>query len=315
MKKIIVSALITILASFGVAYAADYPTKPVRFLAGNAAGSATDVLARMFAAEYQKALGQNFIVENKPGAGGDTAAEEVIRSNPDGYTLLFDSASIMFGNQWLYPRTFDQNKDLISIIEVSGNPVVLLAGPALKGKSLAEILAMAKAAPQPWSVGTATTFEAIAFGLFVESTGLNFRRVAYKNAQQGFAELINGDTHLVWAAILAAKPMIEAGQLIPVAVSTPDRSRALPNVPTMRESGINMELIGWNGISGPKGLPKEIVDQLNRVGNEILRQPDFQKKLLDLSADGLGGTPADMDARIQKGGEDWGRIIKKYTLK
>jgi tripartite-type tricarboxylate transporter receptor subunit TctC len=315
MLRSILLAVVIALANVSVADAQNFPTKPVRFVVGAAAGSATDILARMFAVEYQKTLGQPFIVENKSGAGGDLGAEEVVKANPDGYTLLFGSASILFGNKWLYPRKFDQDKDLISIIDVTGTPMVLLAGPELKGKSLKEIIAMAKAAPEPWGFGVATTFCAIGYGLFSEATGIKFLLTRYKSAQQGFVELVKGDIKLLFEAVPSAKPMIASGQLTALAVSPAKRTKSFPNVPTLRELGVDAEITGWNGIAGPRGIPRNIVEVLNRAGNEILRNPDFQKKLLDMSADINGGTPEDMDKVVQNGSATWGRMIKKFDFK
>jgi tripartite-type tricarboxylate transporter receptor subunit TctC len=318
MLRAILLALVIALTNTSVAQAQDYPNKPVRFIVGAAAGSNTDILARLFAAEYQKALKQSFVVEDKPGAGGDIGTEEVVRSVPDGYTLLFDSASIMFGNKWLYPRKFDQDKDLISIIDIPGPPMVLLVGPELKGKTLKEIIAMAKAAPASWALGIATTWESIGYGLFCEATGIEFQLTRYKSAQQGFVELAKGDLKLAFSAVAAAQSMMSSGQLTPVAVTSPDRTGVIPDVPTMRELGVDMEITGWNGISGPRGTPKNVVELLNRVGNEILQNPDFQQKLLDTGVDLKNvkrRTPEDMDRAIQDGGDDWGRMIKRFGFK
>ena len=320
MLKVILLALTMALTSLNVANAQDYPSRPVRFIVGAAAGSNTDLLARLFAAEYQKILNQPFVVEDKPGAGGEIGAEYATKADPDGYTLLFDSASIMFGNQWLYPRTFDQDKDLISIVDIPGPPMVLLVGPELKGKSLKEIIAMAKAAPQPWFLGVATTWEAIGYGLFCEAAGINLQLTRYKSAQQGFVELSKGDIKLVFSALATAKPMMSSGQLIPVAITTSERTAAAADIPTMRELGVDMEITGWNGISAPRGTPKIVVETLNRVGNEILKMPDFQQKLLDMSVDvnsikGTERTPEFMDKSIREGSEAWGRMIKRFGFK
>ncbi|GHU27141.1 hypothetical protein AGMMS50256_06260 [Betaproteobacteria bacterium] len=320
MLRIILLALVMALTNLNTANAQDYPNRPVRFVVGAAAGSNTDILARLFAAEYQKILKQPFVVEDKPGAGGDIGAEYVVKADPDGYTLLFDSASIMFGNKWLYPRTFDQDKDLVSIIDIPGPPMVLLVGPELKGKSLKEIVAMAKAAPQPWSLGVATTWEAIGYGMLCEAVGLNLQLTRYKSAQQGFVELAKGDIKLVFSAIATAKPMMSSGQLIPIAVTTAERTAAAADISTMRELGVDMEITGWNGISGPRGIQKNVVETLNRVGNEILKMPDFQQKLLDMSVDmqsikEVERTPELMDKAIREGSEAWGRMIKRFGFK
>ena len=318
MVKTILSILLAVvfaLVNVNFTDAQTYPIKTVRFIVGGSAGLSTDILARFFAAEYQKRLGQTFIVENKVGAGGDLGAEEVVKADPDGYTVLFGSASILFGNRWLYPRKFDQFKDLVSIIEVAGTPMTLLTGPELKGKSLQEIIAMAKAAPEPWEFGVASTFCAVGYGLFSEATGIKFLLTRYKSNQQGFIELAKGDIKLVFEAIPSAKAMIQSGKLTPVAVTCPERSPALPDVPTMKELGVDMEIIGWNGIAGPSKMPSIAVEVLNRTGNEILKDPKTVQKLHDMSSLVLGGTPEDMDRRIKTENEKWGRMIKKFNLK
>lgn len=317
MVKAILLAGALVLANVGIAsaFAQEYPTKPVRFVVPAAPGLATDVLGRIFAAEFQKVLNQPVIVENRPGAGGDLGALEVVKAAPDGYTLLFSSASVLFGNKWLYPRTFDQEKDLVPIIHVSDSPMVLLKGPEFKNKNLREILAMGKSVSKPYAFGAASTFSAVVYGMLQEASGVEFLLVRYRSNQQAFVELIRGEIQLIFEAIPSAKPMISDGRLVPIAVSSANRSGALPDVPTLRELGYDVDLIGFNAIAGPRGIPPHIVEVLNRAGNEILKKPDLKQRLAALSTEVKGGTPEEMARTVRANSEVWGRMIKKFDLK
>ena len=308
---------VLVLSNLGITagQAQEYPSRPVRFVVPAAAGLSTDVLGRIFAAEFQKVLNQPFIIENRPGAGGDLGAAEVVKAAPDGYTLLFSSASVLFGNKWLYPRTFDQDKDLVPIIHVSDSPMVLLVGPELKEKSLKEVLAMAKTAPKPYEFGAASTFAAVGYGMLQEATGTNFLLVRYRSNQQAFVELNKGDIRLLFEAIPSAKPMIGGGRLAALAVTSSTRAESLPDVPTLQELGVNVVFTGFNAIAGPRGIPQNVVQVINRAGNEILKSPDLRQRLAALSTDIKGGTPEDMARTVQENSATWGRMIKKFDLK
>jgi tripartite-type tricarboxylate transporter receptor subunit TctC len=316
MKAIKVAAIIALLPLFvSVGYAQEYPARPIRLIVPTAAGLSTDVLGRIYAVEMEKILHQPVVIDNRPGAGGDIGTLEAVKSTPDGYTLLFGSSSVFAGNKWLYPRSFDQDHDLVPIVHFSDTALILLRGPQFAGKTVAEVMALAKASPKPFAVGSAATINSVAYGLLREATGIDFLLVPYRSNQQAIVDLYKGDTQLMIEALTSGKAMVMDGRLGGLAVTSPKRTDALPNVPTFKEGGLNVVLVGWNLVAGPRGIPHNVVQIINSASNEIVKNPEVRQKMVALSTDLIGGTPEEAAQLIQEDSRNWGRMIKKFDLK
>lgn len=297
------------------ASAQDYPAKPIRLIVPAAAGLGTDVFARLFANKLQTVLKQGIVIENRPGAGGEAGASEVIRATPDGYTLFVSSSSVMAGNKWLYPRNFNTDTDLVPICGIASTPVALLAGPKHKGKSLKDVIDAAKRADKPLTLATAATLNSVAYGMVREATGVDLLLVRYRSNQQAYVDLMSGDIDLMIDGVPPATPFIQDGRVIGIAVTGSVRSDFIPQVPTFKESGFDVVLYGWSGFHAPKGVSADILRLLNRAGNETLSDPELRTKLKLIGAEPLGGTPEEFRRLVQNDGETWGRMIKRFDLK
>lgn len=313
--KFIAFVVGALLCFADVARAQDYPNRAVRFIVPAAAGLGTDVFARLFANELQTILKTPIIIENRPGAGGEIGANEAVRAAPDGYTLFLSSSSVIAANKWIYERTFDSEKDFVPIISVASTPLALLAGPSLKGKTLKDIIELARNAPKPFAIGAAATVNSLAYGMFREATGLDLLLVPYRQNQQAYVDLMGGNLQLMFDGVPPATPFLTGGQVVGLAVTSEKRSPFVPDIPTFQENGLNVVLSTWSGLLGPKGLPPDIVKLLNRAGNEALRSAELRMKLNAIGAEPMGGTPEEFGRIVKRDTETWGPIIKRFDLK
>lgn len=315
MMRLLLSSLIALLCNFGPSLAQDFPNRPIRFIVPASPGLGTDVFARLFANQLQSILKQPIYIENRPGAGGEMGAGEAVRAAPDGYTLFLSSSSVMAGNKWLYTRTFDTDKDLVPIVGVAISPLMLIGGPQFKGKTLKDVIVAAKQAPKPLTVGSAATVNSVVYGLLTEAAGVEFLLVRYRSNQQAHVDLLSGNIDLMIDGVVSSMSFVKDGKAVGLAVSAPARSESLPDVPTFRESGYDVVLAGWSGLLGPRGISPEILNILNRSGNEAIRVPEFVERLRAIGSNALGGTPEDFGRLVRSDGEVWGRMIKRFDLK
>lgn len=299
------------------AFAQEFPTRGIRVVMPVAPGNASDILGRIYADELTKLVKQTVVVDNRPGAGGDIAAAEVAHASPDGYTLLFGTTSVFAGNRWLFPRTtFDQDRDLFPISLFAQTPLLLLRGPNLAGKSLQDVIAMAKASAKPFAIGSSATVYSVLFGLFREASGAPFLLVPYKASAQSLIDLHKNDIQLMIEAANTGAPLLGSdSRLGALAVTSAQRLEVLPNVPTLKESGIDVVFGGWNLIAGPRGMPAQVIQTLNQATNAITRNPDVRKRMASLSTEMLGGTPEDAARRVQADGRRFGDMITRFNLK
>src|SRR5215475_2720231 len=252
-----------------LARAESYPIRPVRIVVGFAAGSTTDILARLMSQWLSTRLGQQFVVENRPGAGGNVGAEVVVKANPDGYTLLMVPPAVA-ANPALYEHlTFDFIRDTAPVAGVVRVPNVIEVNPSLAVKSVPELIAYAKANPGKLSFASAGigTASHLAGQLFNSMTGANLTHVPYRGDGPAMADLVAGQVQVGFATMTASLGFIRAGQLRPLAVCTAKRSEALPDVPTVSDTVPGFEASSWFGLAAPTGTPKDIVDNLNRETN------------------------------------------------
>ena len=300
-----------------VARADTYPSHPVRILVGFAAGSTTDILGRLIGQWLSQRLGQQFVIENKPGAGGNVAAEEMIKSTPDGYTLYMVPPAVA-ANAALYPHlNFVFLRDAMAVAGVVRVPNVAEVNPALPVKTIPELIDYAKANPGKLSfesagIGTASH---LAGQLFNAMTGANLQHVPYRGDGPAMVDLIGGQIQVGFATMTASIGHIRSGQLRALAVTTLKRSDALPGIPTVAETVPGFEASSWFGIAAPKGTPADVVSLINRETNAGLADPTIKARLDDMGGMALTGSPADFGKLITDETEKWGKVIRDAGIK
>jgi tripartite-type tricarboxylate transporter receptor subunit TctC len=283
------------------ARAADYPTHPVRIIIGFGAGSAADTPARLLAQKFSDALGQQFIVENKPGAGSNVAAEYVTRAPNDGYTLFMaTTAQTTYAGMTINP-TYDLTKDFAPIVRVAAVSNMLVANPSLGVTNLKELIALAKQKPNQifFASSGVGTIAHVAGELLNIMAGIKLVHVPYPGSAQAMTDAVSGRVQLWIAPASAAAPQVEAGTLKAIAVTTAQRSSIAPNVPTIAESGLPGYDLGlWFGLLAPAGTPKPIIDKLAQLTNDALKTPDLTEPLHKIGMDTVGGRPEEFSTYI-----------------
>lgn len=304
-------------AAAPLVHAQAYPSRPVRAIVPYGVGQATDVMCRVFLEQLRVTMKATVVIDNKPGAGGNIGGAEAAKATPDGYTVLCTGNATHIGNPFLYDSMgFDPDKDLMPVNVIAGTGYVLLANNKLKGKSVNEVLAMAKASPTPWTVGLASTSAQVVYGLLTDATHVNLTRVPYGTGNRNmFTDLMRGDLDLVIEAMPSTMAPVANGQVAALAVTNPKRTPFMADVPTLKESGIDVTLMGWNAFYVPRGTSPDIVATLNRAGNEALKDPEVAKKLGTVASEPIGGSPADLSTMIKTDRALWEKNIKALGLK
>jgi tripartite-type tricarboxylate transporter receptor subunit TctC len=289
-----------------------YPSRPVRLVAPFAAGGPTDLVARLTGQWLSERLGQQFIVENRPGAGGTIGTEVVVRAAPDGYTLL-QCAAYNVVNAALYDNlSFSFVRDITPIASMMSVPLVMVANPSISAKTVPEFIAYAKANPgkvNMASSGIGATPH-VAGELFKMMAGVDMVHVPYRGAGPAFADLIGGQVQVMFDFIPSSVEYVRAGKLRALGVTSATRAAALPDVPTLGEFVPGYEASGWFGLGAPKGTPGEIVDALNKQMNAILGDEKVKARLADLGGTPLAGSPADFAKLIGVESEKWAKVVK-----
>jgi tripartite-type tricarboxylate transporter receptor subunit TctC len=297
------------------AWAQAYPSRPVRIVVGFAAGSTTDILARLMGQWLAQRLGQQFVVENRPGAGGNIAAETVVKASADGYTLLMVPPAVA-ANATLYKHlNFDFVRDSAPVAGVVRVPNVVEVNPSVPVKTVAELIAYAKARPLSFASAGIGTASHLAGQLFNKMTGVNMQHVPYRGDGPAMADLIGGQVQVGFATMTASIGHIRADRLRPLAVTTVQRSDALPGIPSMSEFVPGYEASSWFGLAAPTGTPAEVVDQLNKEINAGLVDPTIKAQLGDMGGILLTGSPADFAKLIADETEKWGSVIREAGIK
>ena len=282
------------------AWAQAYPSRPVRIIAGFAPGGPADIIARLMGQFLSERLGQQFIVENRPGAGGNIAAEAAARASPDGHTLLLVTWSNAV-NTTLYDKlSFDLIRDIAPVASVNRSPGVMEVNPMMPVKSVPEFIAYAKANPGKISMASAGPGSAPhIFGeLFKAMTGVDLVQVHYRGSGPAFPDLFSGQVQVMFDILSSSIAYIRAGKLRPLAVTTATRAAALPEVPTVGEFVPGYEASGWAGIGAPKKTPAEIIERLNQEINVILADPKARARITDLGIAVFASTPAEFSRHI-----------------
>ena len=297
-----------------VAHAQAYPTRAVRVVVAFSAGGTTDILARSIGQQLSERLKQTFVIDNKPGAGGNIGTEFVVRSAPDGYTLIVDSVGPIAVNPTLYKGLrYDPLTDLVPIVKIADVPNVLVVHPSLGVRSFEAFIAYAKGNPGKLNYGSTGigTSSHLSGYMLCKRVGIDATHIPYKGAD-ALNDLLVGRVQFMFATIPSVIQHIQAGKLFPIAMSSVKRSRALPDVPTVIESGLpGFEAGSWFGFFAPKGTPEPIIAQLNKTVNEILAVPSIENQLIREGADPAGGTPAEFGQFVQREYEKWKLIVRE----
>lgn len=294
-----------------------YPAKPVRIIVPFAPGGGSDLAGRLVAAKLTERMGAQFIVENRPGAGSNLGAEMAVKAPADGYTLLLISASYTV-NPSVYKLSFDPMNDITPIIQISGGPYVIAVHPSVRANTLAELVQLAKKEPEKLAYGSSGngSIMHVASEYFLDSAKIKVLHIPYKGTGPAVADTIGGQVQLVFGAVPVTLPHVKAGRLRALAVTTDKRIAAAPDLPTVAESGYpGYEVTNWHGLVGPKGLPREIVERLNREIGQVVLGEDMKK---NLAADGLepaGGSPARFAEILKNEMARWGKVVQQAKIK
>ena len=294
-----------------------YPTRPVRLLVGYPAGGPADTVARLTAQWLSDRLGQQVVVENRAGAASNIAAEAVVRSPPDGYTLLYVTISNAV-NTTLYDKlSFDLMRDLVPIASITRSPGVLEVHPSFPAQTVPEFIAYAKANPGKINMASAGPGSAphLYTELFKMMTGVDVVQVHYRGSGPALPDLISGQVDAMFDPIASSIAHIRAGKLRPLAVTTGTRLEVLPDVPTVGDFVPGYEASGWYGIAAPKNTPAEVVARLNAEVNAALVDSRMRALFADVGTDVLPGSPADFGKLLADDTERWGKVIRAANLK
>ena len=317
------AAALAVVATLAVvaplAFAQDaFPNKPVTMIVPFPPGGGTDTGARWVAEQLSKRWGQSVIVDNKPGASGMIGAEIASRAKPDGYTIMMANAQVAAINPSLYKKmSYDADKAFTAVTLVAELPLVLLVNATLPINSTQEFIAAAKAKPGDLSYGSAGNGSSthLAASLFESATNTKLLHVPYKGGGPAMADLMAGAVNLTFLTVLESGPAIKSGRVRPLAVTSSARSPAMPNLPTLAESGIpGYFSISWIGLLAPAGVPKPIVDKIAKDVGEIVNSPEMKERFIAQGATPVGGTPAQFQALIDSEKARYRKIIAEKNI-
>ena len=289
------------------------PDRPVRVVVPFVAGGSTDVTARLVAQALAERMGQPFVIENRPGAGGNIAAEAVARSAPDGYTLFMATSGIIAANQALY-RTlpFDGVRDFAPISQVAFIPNLLVVNPELPARSIADLIALARSRPGQVNYGSAGagTSQHIAGALFAARAGVDMAHVSYRGGAPAVTDLVAGRIQMIMSPLVEVIAHVQAGRLRPLGVTTTRRSPLLPDVPTIAETLPGFEVALWNGFLAPSGTPPAAVARFAEETAAVLRTPEMRARLAEQGSEPVGSTPVEFTAFIRAEIPKWTEMVR-----
>lgn len=294
----------------------EYPNRPIRIVVGFTPGGGNDIIARIFGQKLSESFGQPVIIENKPGAGAILATEYVARSAPDGYTLLVGASGAMVINPAVYEKlSYDTMRDFKPVSELGSFPLILIVNAASPIKSLADLVAYAKANPDKANYSSSSAAFQLATELFKQKTGVPMQMIPYKGANDSVTAVISGD---VTATIADAGPVtsqVNGGKARALAVAAPKRAESLPDVPTMKEAGADVEAVLWSGIFVPAATPPEIVSRLEAEFIRIAQLPDVVSRLKLLNIDSVGNSAEEFSRIIAADLERWKAVARAGNIK
>jgi tripartite-type tricarboxylate transporter receptor subunit TctC len=319
-RRRLIAATLSVAALVAVPYtvsAQEWPSKPVKIVVPFAPGGGSDFIARYIARRLTEELKQPFIVDNKPGAGGNIGAEQGIKSPPDGYTLTLIASSYTV-NPSVYKLNFDPINDITPIVQISQGPLIIVTNPSLPAKNLKEFIALAKAKPNEINYASSGQGSIIhaATELFDQRAGVKMTHVPYKGSGPALTDTIAGTTQVFFSSASTAIPQIQAGKLRAIGVTTAKRIPALPDVPTVGESGVaNYDVTLWHGLIGPKGMPPAIVNKINAAVVKALQLKESEEQLQNDGVSPAGGTSQKFGETIKKETEMWRKVVADANIK
>jgi tripartite-type tricarboxylate transporter receptor subunit TctC len=317
LEAALVVAVLVLLAAPGAAWSQSWPSRSVKIIVGFAPGGGNDFIARYIARKITEPLGQQVVVENRPGAGGSIGVELGVKAPPDGYTLTLISNSYAV-NPSLYPLRFNPVTDITPIIQISQGPYMVVVHPSLPVKNIRELVAMAKA--EPGRINFASSGQGsvghLSTELFASMAGFKLNHIPYKGTGPALTDTIGGQTNAMFGSTASTLPHVRSGRLRALAVTTPQRLPAEPALPTVTEAGVpGFETTLWHGLIGPKGLPREVVERVHREVNAVLQLRDTAEQLQSDGVSPAGGTPEQFLATIAKEIETWRRVVRDAGVK
>ena len=309
-----------LLAAFaGGAPAQEYPAKPIRLIVPFATGGVTDTSARVMADKLSQRLGQNMIVENRPGGSGNPGTQYVAQSAPDGYTLLLAFDGTMVINPFVFPKVpFDTVKDFVPVTKLGDAALILVAHPSVPAKNFSELMAYSKANPGKLSFGHSGTGGTthVAGELLKQRTGLDMTHIPYKSGGQAVIDAIGGQVPLAYSAVAGAQAYVKAGKLVAIGVSMPRRVGSLPDVPTFIEQGVSgFDVSSWVGIMAPAKTPRAVIDKLNAAIVAVLKEPDVRERFATLGIEPVGNTPEQFGEQIKVDLARWQKVVEAARIK
>ena len=309
-------ALIAAIAAAGTVTAAEYPTRPIRYIVGFAPGGINDIMARIVGQKLNEAWGQQVIVDNRPGAGGNVAAELLSRSTPDGYTFMNISTAHAI-SQTLYTKlNYSLERDLTPVVVLGNSPLIMVVHAGLPAKTVPELVDLAKKRKLIYASGGAGVISHLGMEMFKVAAKIDATHVPYKGVGPAVPALISGEAHMMMNAIPELLPFTKDGKLRVIGSLTEKRHPFIPDVPTFIEQGYKEFVMGnWTGIVAPAKTPKPIVDKLATEITRIIRAPDMSKRLQDMGVDPLGGTPAEFGKLIHSETIRFGKAVKASGAK
>ena len=297
---------------------AQYPTKPIRFVVPFVPGGPTDIQGRMLGEKLGQRLGQQVIVDNRGGAGGNIGMEITARAPADGYTLVIATVGTWAVNPHLYQLSFDVVKDFSPITQVSTSPGVLIVHPTVQAKAVKELIALAKEKPGALNYGSSGVggFGHISGELFTMMTGTKMTHVPYKSSAPALTDLIGGQIQVLFNNMISTTPHVKANRVRALATTGAKRSPALPELPTIAESGVpGYENSSWSAVAGPAGMPRPLVGRLHKEFVEILKMPDIQQKHAEVGAEIIASTPEQFHAYLKAEVAKFGKLVKAAGIK
>jgi tripartite-type tricarboxylate transporter receptor subunit TctC len=312
------AALLAAGAGAARAQPAPWPSRPVRMVIAFAPGGPTDIVARVIAQKLSEQLGQPVIVENRPGAGGNLAAEIVAKAPPDGYTLFYNTSAITIGPALYGKVNYDTLKDFAPISTTATNPMVLMVHPSLPPKTAKEFVDYAKAHPGKLNYGSSGsgTITHLATAALASQLGLQMTHVPYKGSAPALVDLAAGNVQLMTDTVNSAMPYLKDGRMRALAVTMPRRLAVLPDVPTLSETVMpGMEMTAWQGIVAPAGTPAPVIQRVHAEVQRALASPDVRAKLQAAGTEILGSTPEEYAAYIRSEMARWAKIVKETGAK
>jgi tripartite-type tricarboxylate transporter receptor subunit TctC len=313
LVRAIALGLMCVVLAATAAAAEDYPARPVRIVVPSPPGGGTDIVARVLAQNLSKTMGQQFFVENRPGAGNMIGIESVARSPADGYTLLFTASTIAL-NSVLYKKiSYDPIRDFAPITTGATTANVLIVNPGLPVKSLQDLIALAKQKPGELTYGTpgVGTSPHMSMELLKSMAGIDLRHIPYRGTAPAVTDVISGQIAATFANALTAKPQVDSGKVRALAVSGPKRIEALPDVPPVAEAGVpGYEAVQWYALLAPAGTPPEIITRLHAEAVQALKTAEMKEKLANDGAEPVGSTPDELAARLKNEIEKWTKVAR-----